>query len=62
MTKRIKGHNEESCGWFNHQDLKRFAHVWENLVEGGVMTISVYGLMIVRGYWRLYLGDDTHVR
>ena len=28
--------------------LRKFAHMWASLVEGGVMMISVYGLLIMK--------------
>ena len=49
MMKRRKGLCEEpTVSSVTMETLRRFAHMWASLVEGGVTMISVYGLLITK--------------
>ena len=60
--KRRKGlHKEPTVSSVTMEALRGFAHMWASLVEGGVMMISVNGLLIMKRLLRTSLRVMIHM-
>ena len=60
--KRRKGlYEEPTVSSVTMEALRRFSHMWASLVEGGVMMISVYGLLIMKRLLGTLSGVTIHM-